>query len=97
MESNLHNVLFVPADGVMYVANADHKKPAAENRYVKFDLKKLLASMKKTTTLAGLNNKSRRASANSFTWKTNRWRRAWEVVTCALDSCRVLKNIGDSI
>jgi hypothetical protein len=26
---NLHNVLFVPGDGVLYVANADHKHPAA--------------------------------------------------------------------
>ena len=30
MNSNLHNVLFVPADGVFYVANASHKQPAAE-------------------------------------------------------------------
>ncbi|WP_417746378.1 C45 family autoproteolytic acyltransferase/hydolase [Rosistilla oblonga] len=43
MASNLHNVLFIPADGVFYVANADHKRPAAERPYVRFDLKKLLA------------------------------------------------------
>ena len=45
MQSNLHNVLFVPADGVLYVANADHKHPAAERPYVKLDLHALLRSM----------------------------------------------------
>ncbi|WP_144057625.1 C45 family autoproteolytic acyltransferase/hydolase [Novipirellula maiorica] len=45
MKSNLHNVLFVPADGVFYVANATHKAPAAEQPYVKFDLAELLQSM----------------------------------------------------
>jgi hypothetical protein len=44
MQSNLHNVLFVPADGLLYVANADHKRPAAECKYVKLDLQKLLGS-----------------------------------------------------
>ncbi|MEY3174698.1 MAG: hypothetical protein RLZZ436_2612 [Planctomycetota bacterium] len=43
MESNLHNVLFVPADGVLYVANASHSKPAAEMPYVRIDLTRLLA------------------------------------------------------
>ncbi len=42
MSSNLHNVLFVPADGVLYVANASHHKPAAEMPYVKIDLKRML-------------------------------------------------------
>jgi hypothetical protein len=42
MESNLHNVLFVPADGVLYVANASHTKPAAEMPYVRIDLQGLL-------------------------------------------------------
>ncbi|MBL4886247.1 MAG: peptidase C45 acyl-coenzyme A:6-aminopenicillanic acid acyl-transferase [Planctomycetaceae bacterium] len=42
MQSNLHNVLFVPADGILYVANADHKHPAAEMPYVKINLKALL-------------------------------------------------------
>jgi hypothetical protein len=46
MESNLHNVLFVPADGVLYVANADHKHPAAERPYAKLDLKELLTGLK---------------------------------------------------
>jgi hypothetical protein len=45
MQSNLHNVLFVPADGVMYVANADHKNPAANRPYVRLDLIQLLKSM----------------------------------------------------
>lgn len=42
MKSNLHNALFVPLDGVLYVANADHKQPAAERPYVRIDLKELL-------------------------------------------------------
>jgi len=45
MQSNLHNVLFVPEDGVLYVANADHKHPAAERPYVKLDLIELLKQM----------------------------------------------------
>ncbi len=45
MQSNLHNVLFVPEDGVLYVANADHKRPAAECPYVKLNLYDLLESM----------------------------------------------------
>lgn len=44
MESNLHNVLFVPADGILYVANASHTKPAAEMPYVKLNLRELLKS-----------------------------------------------------
>lgn len=45
MESNLHNVLFVPEDGVLFVANASHKQPAAERPYVRLDLNELLKSM----------------------------------------------------
>jgi len=45
MTSNLHNVLFVPADGILYVANADHKRPAAERPYVKLDLNELLGTL----------------------------------------------------
>lgn len=45
MESNLHNVLFVPEDGVFYVANADHQRPAAECRYVRYDLHALLSQV----------------------------------------------------
>ena len=45
MQSNLHNVLFVPADGVLYVANASHNKPAAERPYVRLDLNELLKAL----------------------------------------------------
>jgi len=45
MQSNLHNVLFVPADGVLYVANASHNKPAAECPYVRLDLNELLKAL----------------------------------------------------
>ncbi len=43
MDANLHNVLFVPADGILYVANASYDKPADEMPYVKLDLNELLA------------------------------------------------------
>lgn len=52
MQSNLHNVLFVPADGVLYIANASHKKPAAEMPYVKVNLAQLLAEMPQARTSA---------------------------------------------
>ena len=42
MSSNLHNVLFVPEDLVLHVANADHKNPAADRPYTKLDLAELL-------------------------------------------------------
>lgn len=45
MASNLHNVLFVPEDGVMYVANADHRRPAAERPYARLDLHSLLETL----------------------------------------------------
>ena len=47
MESNLHNVLFVPEDGLLYVANASHSKPAAEMPYTKLDLGALLQDIEK--------------------------------------------------
>ncbi|MCY3007736.1 MAG: C45 family autoproteolytic acyltransferase/hydrolase [Planctomycetota bacterium] len=47
MESNLHNVLFVPEDGLLYVANASHSKPAAEMPYAKLDLGALLQEIEK--------------------------------------------------
>ncbi|MEZ6130319.1 MAG: C45 family peptidase [Planctomycetaceae bacterium] len=53
MQSNLHNVLFVPADGVLYVANASHKKPAAEMPYVKLNLNELLNSDARLQTQVG--------------------------------------------
>ncbi|MCP4172343.1 MAG: peptidase C45 acyl-coenzyme A:6-aminopenicillanic acid acyl-transferase [Fuerstiella sp.] len=45
MQSNLHNVLFIPADGVLHVANASHTRPAAEEPYVELNLSELLESM----------------------------------------------------
>ena len=50
MNSNLHNVLFVPADGILYVANADHKRPAAERPYVMLNLRVLLRSIEEVQT-----------------------------------------------
>jgi hypothetical protein len=38
-------VLFVPADGVLYVANASHTEPAADTAYMKIDLKKVLSEI----------------------------------------------------
>lgn len=52
MQSNLHNALFVPAKGIVYVANATHDAPAAEQPYVLLDLNKLLESMKSKSTAA---------------------------------------------
>lgn len=53
MQSNLHNVLFVPADGVFYVANASHGGPAAEQPYVRLDMNELLrASVDNAVTSA---------------------------------------------
>ena len=48
MESNLHNVLFIPEDGVLYVANADHQHCAAERPYVRIDLRELLSELPRT-------------------------------------------------
>lgn len=45
MNSNLHNVLFVPEDGVLYVANASHSSPAADRPYVRLDLRELLSQL----------------------------------------------------
>jgi dienelactone hydrolase len=47
MRSNLHNVLFVPEDGVLYVAHADHQAPAAERPYVRIDLAGLLPELQR--------------------------------------------------
>ncbi len=52
MQSNLHNVLFVPADGDLYVANASHSKPAAEMPYVRLNLHELLDSVGRRPTRA---------------------------------------------
>ena len=50
MQSNLHNVLFVPEDGILYVANASHDKPAAERPYVRLDLNELLKAVPGAST-----------------------------------------------
>ena len=42
MKSNLHNVLFIPEELVLHIANASHDAPAAECPYVRLDLEKLL-------------------------------------------------------
>lgn len=38
MSSNLHDVLFVPEDGVLYVAHADDQKPAWSRPYIKLNV-----------------------------------------------------------
>jgi len=45
MKSNLHNALFAPQDLVLWVAHADHERPAAECGYVKIDFGELLRSL----------------------------------------------------
>jgi hypothetical protein len=52
MSSNLHNVLFVPEDLVLYVANADHHTPAADRPYIKLDLNALLKSIKTSESVS---------------------------------------------
>lgn len=43
MKSNLHNVLMVPADGIIYVANADRDGlPAWKQKYYRFDIRRLI-------------------------------------------------------
>ena len=44
MKSNLHNALMVPADGVIYVANADSNgNPAWKQKYNRFDVRQLMS------------------------------------------------------
>ena len=56
MNSNLHNVLFVPEDGLLYIANASHAQPAADRPYVKLEflelLKEISSKDKQVTTKA---------------------------------------------
>jgi len=49
MSSNLHNVLFVPEDGVFQVANASHAGPAAEQPYVEYNLGDLVRELQSAT------------------------------------------------
>lgn len=52
MQSNLHNALFIPQQGILYVANAGHDKPAAEMPYVRLDLNALLRTASAATLTA---------------------------------------------
>lgn len=45
MKSNLHNALMVPADGIIYVANADSDgNPAWKQKYNRFDVRGLMST-----------------------------------------------------
>jgi dienelactone hydrolase len=46
MDSNLHNVLFVPEDGVFYVANASHDQPAADRPYTRISLQEKIVRIR---------------------------------------------------
>lgn len=61
MDSNLHNVLFVPEDGVLYVANASHSQPAADRPYVRLDLFALLKEA---------SGKPNQVASNETTWRS---------------------------
>lgn len=52
MDSNLHNVLFVPEDGVFYVANASHDKPAADRSYTRISLQEKIAKIQAQSKIA---------------------------------------------
>lgn len=49
MSSNLHNVLFVPEDGLLQVANASHQGPAADQPYVEYNLRALVQELQNKT------------------------------------------------
>ncbi|MBL8892296.1 MAG: peptidase C45 acyl-coenzyme A:6-aminopenicillanic acid acyl-transferase [Planctomycetaceae bacterium] len=49
MSSNLHNVLFVPEDGLLQVANASHQGPAADQPYVEYNLRALVQELQTKT------------------------------------------------
>jgi isopenicillin-N N-acyltransferase like protein len=45
MDSNLHNALMVPGEGVLWIANAGPRgEPAWKQRYYRFNIRKLMAS-----------------------------------------------------
>ena len=59
MTSNLHNVLFVPEDGVLYIANASHSQPAADRPYLRLDLLELVKE---------ISSKDKRVTSKSDSW-----------------------------
>jgi hypothetical protein len=62
MNSNLHNVLFVPEDGVLYIANASHSQPAADRPYVRLDFLELLKE---------ISSKGNQVAKQTVAWKSN--------------------------
>ncbi len=46
MKSNLHNALFVPQDLMLFVAHADHERPAAECAYTSIDFGAILERLR---------------------------------------------------
>ncbi len=63
MSSNLHNVLFVPEDGDLYIANATHSQPAADRPYVKLSFKELVSEWKERQLQSTLSSTVRRFEA----------------------------------
>lgn len=59
MTSNLHNVLFVPEDGVLYIANASHSQPAADRPYLRLDFLELVKE---------ISGKDKRVTTKSDSW-----------------------------
>jgi len=53
MESNLHNVLFVPEQDLFRVANASHRGPAANQPYVEYNLKALVLEIESRSQPVG--------------------------------------------
>lgn len=66
MNSNLHNVLFVPEDGVFYVSNADHKRPAADRPYSRIHISELLQAWEKKQPSKEVTLTSRYRARDSF-------------------------------
>jgi hypothetical protein len=70
MESNLHNVLFVPEKGLLYVANASHKEPAANQPYVQLNLIELLNSFPATDVQVSATGNNSKPSNNANSRKS---------------------------
>jgi dienelactone hydrolase len=65
-------VLFVPADGVLYVANATHRQPAAERPYVRLDLHQLVRSIQAPVAAGGAAAGGAAANAGTAAKSTER-------------------------